>query len=84
MPTYWIHSCQEKEFDSYAFPVGLNKTQAVEGRYWLLSYYPQATATQKASELQILRNFENAVAKLGGQSVYATRTQETFRLQKDG
>ena len=38
----------------------------------------------KPSELQILRNFEAAVQKLGGTSVYAEKTRETFRVAKDG
>src|SRR5512136_1117284 len=66
MPTYWIHSCTVKEFDAHPFPTGRGKTTTVEGRFWRLNYYPQATATSKPSELQILRNFENAVKAQGG------------------
>jgi OmpA-OmpF porin, OOP family len=84
MPTSWIYSCSEKPFDSYAFPVGAKQTQAIEGRFWQITYYPQATATQKPSELQILRNFENAIAKIGGKSIYATKGRETFTITKDG
>ena len=84
MPTYWIHSCVEKQFDSFEFPVSNTKKEAIEGHFWQINYYPQATAKTKPSELQILRNFENAVTKLGGKSVFATRSRETFRIAKDG
>ncbi len=84
MPDSWIHSCTEKEFDAYAFTIGKGKTQQVEGRLWKINYYPQATAKSKPSELQILRNFENAVKKLGGTVLYSEKTKETFQLVKDG
>ncbi|MFA6235267.1 MAG: OmpA family protein [Bacteroidota bacterium] len=84
MPTYWIHNCDEKEFNAYAFKIGQGKTEQVEGRYWKLSYYPQGTAQSKPSELQILRNFENAVKELGGKVVASEKSRETLRLTKDG
>ena len=84
MPDSWIHTCSEKQFDSFAFPVSATKNETVEGHYWEINYYPQATLTQKPSELQILRNFENAVAKVGGTSVFKTKARETFKLVKDG
>jgi outer membrane protein OmpA-like peptidoglycan-associated protein len=84
MPDSWIHSCKEKEFDAYAFTIGQGKTTNVEGRLWKINYYPQAAAKSKPSELQILRNFENAVKKLGGSVLYQEKTKETFRLVNDG
>jgi len=84
MPDSWIHSCKEREFDAYAFKIAKDKTESVEGHLWVIRYYPQAAAKSKPSELQILRNFENAVKKLGGTVVYAEKTRETFRLTKDG
>jgi outer membrane protein OmpA-like peptidoglycan-associated protein len=90
MPTYWIRSCANKEFDSHAFFVGKDpatgkvQTEAVEGQVWDISYYPQADATSKPSELQILRNFENAMQKEGGSVVASDKNRETFKLTKDG
>jgi flagellar motor protein MotB len=84
MPTYWIHHCSTKEFDAYAFDVGDGKKETVEGETWKISYYPQAKAETKPSELQILRNFENAAAKLGGKVLAQSKTKETIRLTKDG
>lgn len=84
MPESWIHSCMEKEFNAHSFLVAQGKKTTVEGRYWKLNYYPQATAVSRPSELQILRNFENAIKKQGGTVVYAEKSRETFTLAKGG
>jgi len=84
MPDYWIRSCAEKQFDAYSFSVGQRKTEQVEGHYWRIAYYPQATLVSKPSELQILRNYENAVKKLGGTVLSSEKSKETMRLAKDG
>lgn len=83
MPTYWIHGCDVKEFDAYVFKLGQGKTETVEGRYTRLRFYPQATATSKPSELQIQRNYENAVRDLGGTSLHAEKSREVFKIVKD-
>ncbi len=84
MPGSWIHHCSEKTFDAHAFPVGQGKVEQVEGRTWMLSYYQQATLKEKPSEVQILRNFENAVTRLGGTVVFAQKSRETLRVVRDG
>ena len=84
MPTYWIHHCDQKEFDAYTFKLGQGRTERVEGRYWKIVYYPQATATSRPSDLQILRNFENAAMKLGGTMIFQEKGREIMRLNKDG
>lgn len=84
MPDSWIHSCIEKEFDAYAFPIAKGKTESVEGHLWRINYYPQASAKAKPSELQIQRNFENAIKGLGGQALYAEKSASTYKLVKDG
>jgi OmpA-OmpF porin, OOP family len=84
MPGYWIRSCDVKEFDAYEFKVPKGKTEHVEGRYFRLHYFPQASATSKPSELQILRNYENAIKRLGGSLVNAEKSRETLRFNKDG
>jgi OmpA-OmpF porin, OOP family len=83
MPTYWIRSCNAKEFDARTIPAGEGKL-TVEGRTWELVYSPQATAKTTPSELQILRNFENAVATLGGTVQASSKSRRTFKIEKDG
>jgi len=84
MPGYWIHSCTQKEFDAHSFDIGKGKKVQVEGRYTQIRYYPQSGSSSKPSELQILRNFENAIKKLGGSVVTSEKGKECLRLVKDG
>ncbi len=84
MPDSWIHSCTQKEFDSRQFIVGTDKKETIEGKLWRINYYPQASLKIKPSEAQILRNYENAVQKIGGTIVWKGKGKETFRLTKDG
>ena len=84
MPDFWIHGCQEKGFDTHEFPVAKGKTERVEGHMWKINYYPQADAKVRASDVQILRNFENAIKRVGGTVVYADKGRQTLRLKKDG
>ncbi|HEX7503135.1 MAG TPA: OmpA family protein [Acidobacteriota bacterium] len=84
MPDYWIRSCIQKQFDAYDFTVAKGKKQPVEGQFWRIDYYPQADAVSRASELQIQRNFENAIQKLGGTVVYSEKGLSCLKLVKDG
>jgi outer membrane protein OmpA-like peptidoglycan-associated protein len=88
MPTYWIHSCDEKQFDAHDFIVGMDKgkqtKERVEGHLWRINYYPQATATQKPSDLQIIRNYENADRNIGGTVVWSDKGRATFKILRDG
>jgi OOP family OmpA-OmpF porin len=84
MPGYWIHSCTQKEFDAHSFDIGKGKKMQVEGRYTEIRYYPESGSSSKPSELQILRNFENAIKKLGGSVIASEKGKECLRLVKDG
>lgn len=88
MPTYWIHNCDEKQFDARDFVVGMTNgkptLERVEGHLWKITYYPQASATQKPSDLQIIRNYEAAVQRIGGTVVWSDKSRATFKVLKDG
>jgi OmpA-OmpF porin, OOP family len=84
MPGYWIHHCKETQFDSVSFEVAQGKKAAVEGKLWSASYYPQASLKEKPSELQIIRNFQNAVTALGGKVVFSRSSLTTMTLTQDG
>jgi OOP family OmpA-OmpF porin len=84
MPDYWIRNCKQLQFDSYEFVVAKGKKEAVEGQLWRLDYYPQADAVAKPSQLQIQRNYENAIQKLGGEVVWSEKGRSTLKLVKDG
>src|SRR3954471_6942311 len=83
LPDYWIESCTQKQFDSYKFAVG-KTTSAVEGKFWNIRYQPPAGLTTKPSTLQVLRNVETAVKKVGGVVVASDSSKETLKLTNDG
>ncbi len=89
MPGSWIYNCDHKQFDGRDFKIVKGKnnfeTIHVEGQLWWLTYYPQNDLKTKPSELQIRRNFENAIQKLGGTLVGTTdKNRQVFKLAKDG
>ncbi len=84
MPGSWIHDCDQKDFNAHTFDVGSGKALQVEGRYWFIRYYPQADVKPTPSDLQILRNFENAILKLGGKVLAKEKGKETLNLVQDG
>ncbi len=84
IPDYWIQACTLKQFDAFAFSVGKGKTARVEGVFTNIRYQPPASLTTKPSTLQLLRNVENAVKKIGGTVVATDESKETLKLAKDG
>jgi OOP family OmpA-OmpF porin len=69
MPNFHIYNCQELQFDKFEFPVSADKKQAVEGHYMYVNYYLNDNA-QTPSGLQIVRNYTNAIKKIGGKLIY--------------
>jgi OOP family OmpA-OmpF porin len=84
MPGTYIYNCKEQSFAAHEFSMGTPQVTSVEGHLWQITYYPQPTLTSKPSELQILRNFENAAAKIGAKVLPARKGRATFRLLQDG
>ncbi|MCX7830808.1 MAG: OmpA family protein, partial [Acidobacteria bacterium] len=80
---YWIYSCKTSSFDFFDFYVAKGKTERAEGQLWRINYYTQATATQKPSELEIQRNYENAATSAGGTVIYSEKGRSTIKLIKD-
>jgi outer membrane protein OmpA-like peptidoglycan-associated protein len=69
MTGFWIYNCEDVQFDRFEFSVGPDKKLAVEGHRLYVCYYLKDNV-QKPSGLQIVRNYTNAIKKLGGQIVY--------------
>jgi outer membrane protein OmpA-like peptidoglycan-associated protein len=64
MPSHYLGDVRDREFDAYPFWDG-KKLVTVEGRlYW--SQYWLKEGALPPSELQILRNFSNAIRAMGG------------------
>jgi OOP family OmpA-OmpF porin len=83
IPDYWIESCTLKQFDAYDFASAKGKTR-VEGQFTNLRFQPPSNLSPKPSTLQVLRNVENAVKKIGGTVQATDASKETFKLTKDG
>jgi len=83
LPDYWIESCTLKQFDAYDFASGKGKTR-VEGQFTNIRYQPPPNLNPKPSTLQVLRNVENAIKKIGGAVQATDASKETFKLTKDG
>ena len=87
MPNTYIYECKDVEFDAREFydPGTQGKTKVkVEGKYYLIQYYNQKEVEGKRSDLQVSRNYSNAMKKIGG-SVYEYREDHTYmKLLKDG
>jgi OmpA-OmpF porin, OOP family len=69
MPGFYIYRYDDLQFDRYEFPVSPDKTQAVEGHYLFIIYWLKDNV-QQPSPLQIVRNYTNAIKKIGGQVIY--------------
>jgi OOP family OmpA-OmpF porin len=69
MPNFHIYNCEDLQFDKFEFPVNPDKKQAVEGHYTYVNYYLNDNA-QTPSGLQIVRNYTNAIKKIGGKLIY--------------
>jgi OOP family OmpA-OmpF porin len=64
MPYYVLSASADKEFDAYTFFDG-KKLVTVEGKLWSKEYWLKENAPS-GSDLQITRNYANAVKGLGG------------------
>jgi len=69
MPNFHIYRCDDLQFDRYEFIVSDGKKQAVEGHYMMVNYYLNENA-QAPGGLQIVRNYTNAIKKIGGKIIY--------------
>jgi OOP family OmpA-OmpF porin len=69
MPGFYIYNYQELQFDKYDFQVSPDKIQTIEGHYININYYLKDNI-QAPSGLQIIRNYTNAIKKIGGQVIY--------------
>lgn len=86
MANYYIADYQEVAFDSYAFPVttnGQKAEQTVEGKRINIRYNLKDNVSTP-SQLQVLRNYQNAVRTAGGQVMYQSEDSTTLRLVRGG
>jgi len=88
LPGYYISDYKETPFDAYTYKVLQAHTQQeqfVEGRK-LEVRYDRPDSVTPPSQLQIIRNYQNAVKAIGGQVLWesADHDQTTLRFTKNG
>ncbi|RPJ08530.1 MAG: OmpA family protein [Deltaproteobacteria bacterium] len=84
MPGFYISYYEDKEFDSHSFRDAKLTEIKVEGRLYKI-VYDRKEGTKEPTRLQILRNYENAIKKIGGTVLYSDWDGISFmKLVKDG
>jgi OOP family OmpA-OmpF porin len=86
MPGYYIYEYRDTPFDSYDFKVAKADSleqKAVEGHRYDFRYNLKDNV-QAPSQLQIVRNYQNAARATGGKVLYDTKESTTIRFSKDG
>ncbi|HEX7573191.1 MAG TPA: OmpA family protein [Bacteroidota bacterium] len=84
MPGYYIQRYEEKDFDTHSFrDANLNELN-VEGQVVSIVYSLKSGA-KEVSRIQVLRNYENAVTKIGGTVLKSDWDGSSFmKVVKDG
>jgi outer membrane protein OmpA-like peptidoglycan-associated protein len=88
IPGYVLTEVQELQFDAYQFVTG-EKTadkQRVEGRVAKYHYRWDPEVGAKPSTLQVIRNYQNAAARLGGKKIFEDQLgrRTTLLVSKNG
>jgi OOP family OmpA-OmpF porin len=83
MPNYFISEYEEEEFASEDFRDASGESVAVEGRKTKITYTIKE-GVKVPSTLQILRNYTNAIKKVGGSAYEYTEHSGSVSLKKDG
>ncbi len=84
MPNFSISVYEQKDFDAYQFEMG-QRSVAVEGHKYSIDYALKEGA-KMPGELQIMRNYTNAVKKIGGSVLYEdlNAKRAVMKITKDG
>lgn len=82
MANFYIEECKIRDFDQVEFLNEKGEEEKVEGKFYWVSYEIKEGA-KAPSELQILRNFENAIRKIGGVVVVEDGGEAFLKLEKD-
>ncbi len=83
IPNFYIEDCQEQEFGQYKFRNKDGGEMSVEGTSYKIDYYVKQN-TKVPSELQIVRNFNNAVNRIGGVLIHEEPGNTYLKVEKGG
>jgi outer membrane protein OmpA-like peptidoglycan-associated protein len=82
MKSFYISNC-ESNFDEVEFTIGDGQTKTLEGQKTVIAYQLRENVPAP-SDLQIKRNFADAIKSLGGSVVYEESYYECLKLVKGG
>ena len=83
MQNTYIAVYKTAEFDQFAFKTGAKTTEPVEGRKFEIRYVTKKEAVPP-TPTAIIRNHQQAIARIGGSTVYEDQRYTTLRVTKDG
>ena len=83
MPDFYISDYEYKEFDKADFKNSKGEDSKVEGHIYDI-YYQTKEGKKAPGKLQVLRNYENAIKKIGGSTVYEAGKQAWLTVEKGG
>ena len=80
---FYISGCIEKDYSKVYFEDENGNEIEVEGRVTIISYWLKG-GFQPPGELKVVRNFENAIKKIGGVIVKEYSNEVYLKLEKGG
>jgi outer membrane protein OmpA-like peptidoglycan-associated protein len=85
MPEYRIEACKVEDFGVYEFSSTKGPKTPVEGKFTFITYAFTGQRTSEPSGLAVVRNYENAIQKVGG-SILQSDPQRWVngKIVKDG
>ena len=81
MPGFYIAVYETSDFNSHVFWDEKRNQITVDGRYYQIQYEPKE-GTNPPSQLQIHRNYENAIKQIGGTVLYSDDEYSFMKLAK--
>lgn len=84
MSNFYIYD-YSNNYDAFEFFLPDGKRQRVEGKRVRI-YYMHDKSVHEPSPLQVMRNYENAIQRIGGKTIVLDEknNRATFRLDRDG
>ncbi len=84
MENFYIENCEEIKFDEVKFKNEKGKEIKVDGRVFRI-HYVSKKGVSPPSGLQVIRNYENAIKKIGGSKVFQEGSYQIWlKLDKPG
>lgn len=82
MPNFYIYTCINKDYDKASFINEKEEEIEVEGKFYRAEYHIKE-GSNAPSSLQIKKNYENAIKKIGGKVSYDTLNHIYLTFKKD-